>query len=423
MDFQNFIQVTPNVAAVMNEAPYKMRLKNYTARTNYETCNADDGQGNKIEYQVENDIQRGRYFVKESPDFENLVLVHYTDDSDITNPVVKEARGIIYDKRTNRVVCHTFSKSVEPVPEAVEMHPHEIEHRLSVAPLKFGELARCEYSYDGTQIKLYHYNGEWRVATTRSMNAFRSKWSSAKSFGEMFEDAVDHYPGFMEKLNPDHVYAFVLMHPENQIVVKYEQPRLVHVLTRDANNANPWTEVHDVDLGVPKPERMWYESEENLLTDISLRWMNQNKPNIQHEGIMLIGANGERMKILFEKYQEHKNLRGNMRKPDYRMLEMRNEPGARMEFVDTYNLYDDFHTFEDRYRKMITKVHQYYVKKFIRREVAKLTDVPQIYRNLLYKLHQIYIVTRIVMTKERVEQLFLEFPTPQLYFVYNRLVD
>ena len=421
MEFQNFIQSTPNYIDVLNEVPYKLKAKNYTIKNLFETCTAIDEQGNKFDYQVEMDpFRHGRYFLKESPDFENLVLVHYTDDSDVSNPVVGQSRGIIIDKHSNKVVCHTFSKSVDPATTAVEMMPHEIEHRVSVAPMNFNELARCEYSYDGTQIKLYRYNQEWRVATTRSINAFRSKWSSSKSFGEMFEDAIDQYPGFMERLNPEYVYAFVLMHPDNQIVVKYDRPKLVHVLTRDTNT---WTEVTDVDLGVPKPERIWYESEEKLLTDISLRWMNQNKPNITHEGIMLVDSNGQRMKILFEKYQEYKNLRGNMRKPDYRLMEMRKEPGSRMEFVDTYNLYDEFHMFENRYRKMITKVHHYYVKKFIKRELQKLTDVPQIYRNLLYKLHQNYIITREVMTKERVHQLFLDFATRQLYFVYNRLVD
>jgi hypothetical protein len=421
MDFHNFIQTTANYIDILNESPYKLKMKNYIAKTGFETCFDTDEQGNKIDYQVEIDpTRRGRYFLKESPDFENLVLVHYTDDSDISNPIVKQSRGIIFDKRNNQIVCHTFEKSVEPAINALEMMPHEIEHRVSVAPMNFAELYRCEYSYDGTQIKLYHYNGEWRVATTRSINAFRSKWSSSKSFGEMFEDAVDQYPGFMERLNPEYVYAFVLMHPDNQIVVKYDVPRLVHVLTRVSNT---WTEVSDVDLGVPKPERIWYESEENLLNDVWLRWTNQNKPNITHEGIMLVDRNGQRMKLLFEKYQEYKNLRGNMRRPDYRMLEMRKEPGTRMEFVDTYNLYDEFHVFEDRYQKMITKVHHYYMKKFIKRELQKLTDVPQIYRNLLYKLHQNYIITREVMTKERVQQLFLDFATPQLYFVYNRLVD
>jgi hypothetical protein len=299
------------------------------------------------------------------------------------------------------------------------MHPNEIEHRVSLAPMNFADVDHCEYSYDGTQIKLYYYNGSWRIGTTRSINAFRSRWTSTKSFGDMFVEAVDQYPGFMERLNPQYVYAFVLMHPENQIVVKYDSPKLVHVLTRDRTT---W-EKCEADLGVPKPERVEYETEDALLADIAGRWKTGNKPNIEFEGIMVLDRNGDRMKILFEKYQEYKNLRGNMRKPDYRMMELRNHPGLRMEFVDTYNLYDEFHAFEDRYKKMINKVHNYYVKKFIRREVQTLNQVPQIYRNVLYKLHQNYIVTRAVMTKERVHLLFLEFPTQQLYFVYNRLVD
>jgi hypothetical protein len=304
--------------------------------------------------------------------------------------------------------------------------------------MNFNDLRRVEYSYDGTQIKVYYYNGLWRLATTRSINAFRSKWIGAKSFGEMFEEAVDQYPGFMERLNPQHVYSFVLLHPENKLVVKYDRPQLIHVLTRDSSDQ--WREI-DVDIGVNKPECVRYETEEALIRDIRERWNGPSvgiesgeKVNISYEGVILVDSEGNRMKILYEKYQKLNNLRGNMRKIDYRLMEMRNNPGERMEFVYHYDLFSEFNDYEDRYNRMVKAVHQNYCRRYIRHEVQALTELPAYMRTIVYRIHQNYRENKTdimnsnsgsmvvpPMTVNRIHELFGTFPTPLLYFVYKRV--
>jgi hypothetical protein len=296
--------------------------------------------------------------------------------------------------------------------------------------MDFDKLNRIEYSYDGTQIKLYYYNGSWRVATTRGINAFRSKWGSNKSFGEMFEDAVDRYPGMMERLDRKHVYGFVLMHPENKLVVKYQEPNIVHVITR---NTETWEEC-DVDIGVPKPKVVYngnnvnaheeeIRSQEEIRSEEELVWKLKEETNeqLEYEGSMLVGEDGKRMKVLYEKYQHLSNLRGNMRKAEYRMFELRNEPVKMMEFVYYYDLFDEYRTFMKKYQNMVNKVQKYYYSRYIAKQVGTLTDLPFFVRNVVYKLHQNYIETHNIMTRERVAELFVNFPTEQLYFVYNRI--
>ena len=64
--------------------------------------------------------------VKEDPKYTNLYLVTYDrEKSDFTVPFVRQCRGTVLEKGTNKVVCYTFEKGVDFEFEKVDLHNKE----------------------------------------------------------------------------------------------------------------------------------------------------------------------------------------------------------------------------------------------------------------------------------------------------------
>ncbi len=43
---------------------------------------------------------------------------------------------------------------------------------------------------EGTLIRIFYFNDKWIITTHRKLDAFKSKWGSEKSFGDIFKEAV-----------------------------------------------------------------------------------------------------------------------------------------------------------------------------------------------------------------------------------------
>ena len=84
-------------------------------------------------------------------------------------------------------------------------------------------------------INVFHFGGDWHISTRSKIGA-NCKWFSDKKFSEMFDEAKGGLD--FEKLNPELTYSFVLRHPENRIVTKYDTTDLVLVQVR-----NGWVEL------------------------------------------------------------------------------------------------------------------------------------------------------------------------------------
>ena len=107
-----------------------------------------------------------------------LVTDKNADKNDLT-PLQMECNGIILEKDTNKIVCMCQNKFTDIVQNEGQVSQIEnLKHRYS----KF----RMEYCEDGTVIRLYYYDGYWRTATTRCIDATKSYWSSEKTFNDMF---------------------------------------------------------------------------------------------------------------------------------------------------------------------------------------------------------------------------------------------
>jgi hypothetical protein len=335
--------------------------------------------------------------IKEDDDFPTLYMITYDKNSDnFEHSFINQCRGIILEKNTNKIVCYTFNKG------------DNIETDKNIDKKLFDKLdwnsTKVEESIDGTQIRLFYYDNQWKYATTRCIDANKARWFSNKSFYELFEeiDNIDY-----DKLNIKYCYSFVLCHPENRIVVNYDCPKLVHVMTRNMDTL----EELDVDIGIEKPKIY-----DNFMSidDIITYAMNSEDMN---EGFMLRDNNYNRIKIKNNIYCKIKQLRGNTNNLFYQFLYLRCN-GLLETFLSFYPEFKNkFAFYEIDIHKLAGEIHKLYISKYVKHDQIIL---PSHFKTMLYKLHGYYLSTREITTFGKIMQEILKLHPSQICFMYNR---
>lgn len=193
----------------------------------------------------------------------DLFLIYPTPDSDPHNGVVEECNGIIIEKDTFNIVSYGMEKLREGQGNTVD----DIVKQDAPVSENAGESTRqeevlVEESVDGTAIKIYNYRNKWFVSTNKTIDACRARWSSNRSFLQMTYDAVGvttekEFQNLMNaSLSAFNTYCFILVHPENHLVIRYGKPALFFVASRDMRTL---AETRD------GPAASWY-SHPNVIT-------------------------------------------------------------------------------------------------------------------------------------------------------------
>lgn len=319
-------------------------------------------------------------------DNELYMITYDRNISNMNNSVVKQCRGIILEKESNKIVCYTFNKSLD-----------------DGSQLDW-DTTKIERSVDGTQIRLFYYNNEWKFATTRCINADRAKWFSKQSFYEMYKDCgeVDY-----DKLNKNYCYSFVICHPNNRIVVNYSTPKLVHVLTRDLQTL----EEVECDIGIEKPQQFTnFNTLEDVINDC-------NTNDSFEEGYMLCDKNSNRLKVKNANYMKIKDLRGNTNNMFYRYLQLRYDG-----LIEAYlSFYPEFKGKFMLYELDIYNLAKEIQRQYMNRRVHNVeVIIPQHFKTMIYKLHGTYLETREKTTVHKVMEELNKLHPSQICFMYNR---
>ena len=211
---------------------------------------------------------------------ENLVLFKYNQlNSDFSNPIVCEARGVILEKGTWRVIRIAFNKffNIE------EPNAAKIDWESAYATEKI----------DGTLISVYNYDNTWHFATNSTINAYNAPLGNGEyeSYGQLFAKAAEIMGLDFTKLNRHYTYTFELVSPYNPVVIHYDEIKLYHTLTRN----NDTLEEVDVNIGIPKPAHYYLEDEADYKSFVEE--MSEN-----HEGIVVQDKYNNRVKIKTQTY-------------------------------------------------------------------------------------------------------------------------
>ena len=249
--------------------------------------------------------------IKESAAHPSLFLVMYDMmKTDWSTPFAHQCRGTILEKDTNRVVCLPLTKFWN--------HGESRAHKIDWST------ATVQEKYDGSLIKIYHYRGNWIVATNGTIDSREASVGSSKSTGSssncgsensdckrsFFDIFLECYhntlrENMMQKgkelcslesnfpfgdLNPNYVYLLEAMHPKSRIVVHHDSPQLRHLATRDMRTLR---EVKNVTIhGVP-PARTFPCTSLVEVLDLTKAFPDPS----QFEGFVVVDAEFNRVKI------------------------------------------------------------------------------------------------------------------------------
>ena len=336
--------------------------------------------------------------------YKNLFIVTYskkeTTGLDTTDPLVRECRGLIVNKNSPfDIVCKGFDMFEETtdIPEDILTRN---DGRLSV-------------SIDGSYIRIY-FNVEsdrWCVATNRCIEAKKARWQSYRTFYDYFQDASTNKDSFLDfsKLNKDHVYLFVMCHPENRIVRVHPNPMLYHIGTLD--RSDNWTEIAE-DIGLPTPPKV----DKTFFCDVEKMKEHIDRLDWQAPGYVAQwtdeGGQNHRSKIRNAKYQHINSLRGSKSSIVEHYLDLRNDLDQKDRFIDFIKYYPEYALIEDTINMVVRSVHYQYMAYYINKTMQFVQD--RTTWRLLNELHIRYIRTHQATTLDVVQQHIRSMPNADL---------
>lgn len=160
----------------------------------------------------------------------NLVLFKYDVKAPFGEPIVQECRGIVLDESDGwNVVSRAFDKFFNHG----EGHAARIDWST----------ARVQEKLDGSLCVMYHYAGEWHVATSGSPDASGQVRQAGvrgpmgyglKTFADYFWETFRAHGGELPQPGNEHLcFAFELMGPDNRVVVVHNEPWIRLLAIRD----------------------------------------------------------------------------------------------------------------------------------------------------------------------------------------------
>jgi len=336
---------------------------------------------------------------------DDLYLVKYVkSQSNMENLDVVKCRGMILRRSDNQLVCFPPMKSSFIPPE-------------ELSKLDFNQLSFEDF-VDGTMINVFYHNGKWMIATRSYLNA-TCKFYSHRTFADLFNEALDFNLSDLDKNN---CYSFVLQHPENRIVTKYEKPSVTLVCARNINGLS----VNNLNIYQIQIELM--ESGVNINTPAKFNMINietifsyMANLNYQKQGIVIkMEYNGYpvRFKVRNMSYNYVKNMRGNNKNIKFLFYNLR-KSGSIKEYLQYFPEYDKgFNYYQTEIHQVTKKLFKYYHNCYVKKSESK-DNIPYEFKPLCYELHGHYLKFRNYIDFECTKRYINNLPCERLLFVVN----
>ncbi len=340
--------------------------------TDWKTNNPTKTGDNSFRQLFHDLLHQAPYFLRYSLDSErpDLFLIHPTTMSDLENEVVKECNGTILSKNTFQVVAYGMQTI-----QTVSALPEELEPGI-----------RFEEAEDGTVVKVFHHVNEWMISTNRRIDAGRVRWASTKTFKTMLTEALvaAGKPGLetLDELDKDITYSFILLHPENQLVIYHPKPQLVMVSRRNRLTYEEQLPTESNESWYRLPKFLTLEEvQEHLKSDIP-------KPE---RGIIFVDPKDplhiNRAKLDYDWYKALNHLRHNL--PTMNLSYLACSPEEKMRFKLAFGDGQGIFNTTDWYLGQLGMyLHCVYKDVYVKR----IFQVPRLHpiSPLLYRLHNVY---------------------------------
>lgn len=157
--------------------------------------------------------------------YKKLVMFKYNQlTADFSIPLVREARGIILERKPPyRVVCWPFEKFFN--------YGEEYATQIDWST------ASVQEKIDGSLMKCYFWDDEWRLATNGTINAYLAQIDGCTEFqtyGELWDNIWPSWRNVMEICaSKQATYMFEMVSPYNKIVIPYQESEIYFLGWRD----------------------------------------------------------------------------------------------------------------------------------------------------------------------------------------------
>ena len=338
--------------------------------------------------------------VKDTPKDPNLnSLFIVNNNNNLDTLIARECNGLILKKSDLSIVYYSFPKSLDL--------GHNISEEIDTSTLLF------EHSLDATRIGLFWYNNKWNICTKKCMNALFSKWSSSKSFGELFIESVTDYQNFLLTLNSECCYTFLLNHPEIISVSNSESSAVYNISIRNMNSLEEIDDRLQPYFNIKTLNRIPVSQDNipQLMDSIKMC----ADPSFQ--GYILIDASLNRHKIFTTTYIRARELLGNSNNLFFRFLQLRKTPEELTEYVKYFKKHLSlFLEYENKLEYLAINIFDVYCTKHIKKS---LDVIPQYLKTIIYKIHGKFLETHVKTTVDTVRVYLLEIDEPIICKIFN----
>ena len=334
--------------------------------------------------------------VREEGDLFNLM---FSEASPSDLPVITQCVGVIASKSLRNIVGFGMSKTKEVV---VEPSADDAVPKLAACIVEpFESLSFYEYE-EGVKLTVYFHEEEWRVSTTRVIDANKAFWTSPVSFRDQFLEAcyqvapdVAHQIQTNRKdgeLTVGHSYSFILVSPHNKTLSDVRQPKILHVATialEDMENV-------DCLLTIPKPPVATFEHWEQVIA--TMKSFNYWVPGY------IVTSPTARYKLFTQEYCRVKDLGGNT--PDMVKHYLTIRQGTQEHKNDFYQYYPKYRSLAATIERLLWKLcrllHIMYVMYYVRKETRPLLD-KTVFVTLM-QIHEGYLQNGQKRTVEKIHE-------------------
>jgi hypothetical protein len=220
---------------------------------------------------------------------ENIMLLYHKFDMPTNSEFEQECRSLVLDMDNLNVISYTCPNPI--------INKNAQQFLLNNNDLVL-DMYKC---YEGTIISLFKHKNKWYISTRRCLDSKDSVWADT-NYNELFMSVINKenitFDEFVEKLNPDYGYYFILIHHKNKHIIDYTNQfgenytKLCLVFVRDKTTQS---EINDYELNkydnIFKPDKMTMEDFANENQKLSV--------DINIEGI-IIKTNKDNKNYLFK---------------------------------------------------------------------------------------------------------------------------
>jgi hypothetical protein len=333
---------------------------------------------------------------------DNLMLLYHKFDMPTNSEFEQECRSLVLDMDSISVISYTC--------------PNPITNRKAQQfLLNNNDLTLDMYKcYEGTVISLFCNKNKWYISTRRCLDSKESIWTDT-NYHDMFIDVLNKenitFNDFVEKLNPEYGYYFILIHHKNKHVIDYSQQfgkeytKLCLVFVR---NKETQIEINDYKLdnyeNIFKPEKMTMDEFANenqkLSIDVNvegiiIKTVKDNKNYLlklqtnSYQFCKAIGENSNIFKGYLYLYQNEKLKNYIENNKDHKNLE---------KIVNPYNINESFDTVgvvDCVFKVLTSELFELYkllwkITNGQHQNVDLYNIIPKEYKDILYYLRGIY---------------------------------